>query len=132
MSEINPLKDVTVTVDVMRVVERRAREVPRRATGGGARMVGPISAPDDVLRVERVAKRFGEVVALREINLHLLVFLVLLRVEPRLSTRVRAEPVEHDLLERKPCRVGAVPRSWAQWRGAGRPCAIGRIRRRRR
>ena len=32
---------------------------------------------------------------------------MLLRVEPRLSTRARAEPVEHDLLERKPCRVGA-------------------------
>jgi simple sugar transport system ATP-binding protein len=71
VSEINPLKDVTVTVDVVRVDERRAREVPRRAADGGARMVGPISAPDDVLRVERVAKRFGEVVALREINLNL-------------------------------------------------------------
>src|SRR4051794_3565901 len=37
----------------------------------GARTVGPISAPDDVLRVEHVAKRFGAVVALRDVNLHL-------------------------------------------------------------
>jgi ABC-type sugar transport system ATPase subunit len=33
--------------------------------------VGPQSAPDDVLRVEHIAKRFGPVVALRDINLHL-------------------------------------------------------------
>jgi simple sugar transport system ATP-binding protein len=70
VSEIHPLKDVTVTVDVVRVHERRECEVPRRATDCGTPTVGPISAPDDVLRVERVAKRFGEVVALREINLH--------------------------------------------------------------
>jgi simple sugar transport system ATP-binding protein len=33
--------------------------------------VGPTSAPDDVLRVEHVAKRFGPVTALRDVNLHL-------------------------------------------------------------
>jgi len=33
--------------------------------------VGPQSAPDDVLRVEHITKRFGPVVALRDINLHL-------------------------------------------------------------
>ncbi len=34
-------------------------------------VVGPSSAPDDVLRVEHIAKRFGPVTALRDINLHL-------------------------------------------------------------
>jgi simple sugar transport system ATP-binding protein len=34
-------------------------------------VVGPSSAPDDVLRVEHIAKRFGPVTALREVNLHL-------------------------------------------------------------
>jgi ABC-type sugar transport system ATPase subunit len=34
-------------------------------------VVGPQSAPDDVLRVEHIAKRFGPVTALRDINLHL-------------------------------------------------------------
>jgi simple sugar transport system ATP-binding protein len=34
-------------------------------------IVGPVSAPDDVLRVEHIAKRFGPVTALRDINLHL-------------------------------------------------------------
>ena len=29
------------------------------------------SAPDDVLRVEHIAKRFGPVTALRDVNLHL-------------------------------------------------------------
>ena len=29
-------------------------------------IVGPASAPDDVLRVEHIAKRFGPVTALRE------------------------------------------------------------------
>jgi ABC-type sugar transport system ATPase subunit len=33
--------------------------------------VGPRSAPDDVLRVEHIAKSFGPVTALRDINLHL-------------------------------------------------------------
>jgi simple sugar transport system ATP-binding protein len=37
----------------------------------GASVVGPESAPDDVLRVEHIAKRFGPVTALRDINLHL-------------------------------------------------------------
>jgi simple sugar transport system ATP-binding protein len=33
--------------------------------------VAPASAPDDVLRVENISKRFGPVTALRDINLHL-------------------------------------------------------------
>jgi simple sugar transport system ATP-binding protein len=37
----------------------------------GEHIVGPSSAPDDVLRVEHIAKRFGATVALRDINLHL-------------------------------------------------------------
>jgi simple sugar transport system ATP-binding protein len=35
------------------------------------RIVGPVSAPDDVLRVEHVAKSFGPITALRDVNLHL-------------------------------------------------------------
>jgi ABC-type sugar transport system ATPase subunit len=35
------------------------------------RVVQPTEAPDDVLRVEHVSKRFGPVTALREINMHL-------------------------------------------------------------
>jgi simple sugar transport system ATP-binding protein len=38
---------------------------------GAERVVAPATAADDVLRVEHVAKRFGPVVALRDINLHL-------------------------------------------------------------
>jgi simple sugar transport system ATP-binding protein len=34
-------------------------------------IVGPVSAEDDVLRVEHVAKSFGPISALRDINLHL-------------------------------------------------------------
>jgi simple sugar transport system ATP-binding protein len=34
-------------------------------------ILGPVSAPDDVLRVEHIAKRFGPVTALRDVNLHL-------------------------------------------------------------
>ena len=37
----------------------------------GAHVVGVEQAADDVLRVEHLAKRFGPVVALRDINLHL-------------------------------------------------------------
>jgi simple sugar transport system ATP-binding protein len=37
----------------------------------GERVVAPRGAPDDVLRVEHVTKRFGPVVALRDISLHL-------------------------------------------------------------
>jgi simple sugar transport system ATP-binding protein len=37
----------------------------------GELVVAPTSAPDDVLRVEHVAKHFGPVVALQDINLHL-------------------------------------------------------------
>ena len=36
-----------------------------------ARAVAPSSSPDDVLRVEHIAKRFGPVTALRDVNLHL-------------------------------------------------------------
>lgn len=35
------------------------------------RSVGPASAPDDVLRVEHIAKRFGAITALRDVSLHL-------------------------------------------------------------
>jgi ABC-type sugar transport system ATPase subunit len=35
------------------------------------RVVEPNAAPDDVLRIEHVAKRFGPITALRDINLHL-------------------------------------------------------------
>jgi ABC-type sugar transport system ATPase subunit len=34
-------------------------------------IVAPSSAPDDVLRVEHIAKRFGPTIALRDINMHL-------------------------------------------------------------
>jgi simple sugar transport system ATP-binding protein len=37
----------------------------------GEHVVEPEQAPDDVLRVEHIAKRFGPVTALRDINLHL-------------------------------------------------------------
>ncbi len=33
--------------------------------------VAPVSAPDDVLRVEHISKRFGATTALRDVNLHL-------------------------------------------------------------
>ncbi|HXA54313.1 MAG TPA: ATP-binding cassette domain-containing protein, partial [Solirubrobacteraceae bacterium] len=33
-------------------------------------IVGPVAAADDVLRVEHIAKRFGPVTALRDVNLH--------------------------------------------------------------
>jgi simple sugar transport system ATP-binding protein len=35
------------------------------------KVVAPTSAPDDVLRVEHISKRFGPVTALRDVNLHL-------------------------------------------------------------
>jgi simple sugar transport system ATP-binding protein len=37
----------------------------------GEKIVAPTSAPDDVLRVEHIAKSFGPTVALRDINMHL-------------------------------------------------------------
>jgi ABC-type sugar transport system ATPase subunit len=37
----------------------------------GEPVVAPTSAPDDVLRVEHIAKRFGPVTALRDVSLHL-------------------------------------------------------------
>jgi simple sugar transport system ATP-binding protein len=42
-----------------------------RETVPGEHIVAPKEAPDDVLRVEHVAKRFGPVTALRDISLHL-------------------------------------------------------------
>jgi ABC-type sugar transport system ATPase subunit len=41
------------------------------AAYAGEHIVGPIAAEDDVLRIEHVAKRFGPIVALRDINVHL-------------------------------------------------------------
>jgi ABC-type sugar transport system ATPase subunit len=38
---------------------------------GIQRVVGPQTAPDDVLRVEHIAKRFGPTIALRDVNIHL-------------------------------------------------------------
>jgi simple sugar transport system ATP-binding protein len=63
--ETHRLKDVTVSIDVELVDERCDRE-DHRATA-----LDHLWAPDDVLRVARVAKRFGEVVALRDVSLHL-------------------------------------------------------------
>src|SRR5437588_2331385 len=40
-------------------------------TLAGERIVGPTTAEDDVLRIEHVAKSFGPVTALRDVNLHL-------------------------------------------------------------
>jgi simple sugar transport system ATP-binding protein len=42
-------------------------DAPTTDTG----VVGPRSAPDDVLRLEHIAKRFGPVTALKDVNLHL-------------------------------------------------------------
>jgi simple sugar transport system ATP-binding protein len=43
----------------------------RPGMGKDETIVGPVSAADDVLRVEHIAKRFGPVTALRDVNLHL-------------------------------------------------------------
>jgi simple sugar transport system ATP-binding protein len=43
---------------------------PDATNTGGEHVVAPEAAADDVLRVEHIAKRFGPVVALRDINLH--------------------------------------------------------------
>ena len=37
----------------------------------GEHIIAPASAPDDVLRVEHIAKRFGPITALRDVSLHL-------------------------------------------------------------
>ncbi len=37
----------------------------------GEHIVGPQTAPEDVLRVEHVSKRFGPITALRDVNIHL-------------------------------------------------------------
>jgi simple sugar transport system ATP-binding protein len=44
--------------------------VAERAAEAG-NVVGPVSAPDDVLRVEHIAKRFGPITALRDVSVHL-------------------------------------------------------------
>jgi simple sugar transport system ATP-binding protein len=44
---------------------------PTPPVNEGEHVVAPTGATDDVLRVEHVAKRFGPVTALRDINLHL-------------------------------------------------------------
>jgi simple sugar transport system ATP-binding protein len=43
---------------------------PDATNTGGEHVVAPEAAADDVLRVEHIAKQFGPVVALRDINLH--------------------------------------------------------------
>jgi len=43
---------------------------PDAPNTAGEHVVAPQSAADDVLRVEHIAKRFGPVVALRDLNLH--------------------------------------------------------------
>ncbi|MGH2857856.1 MAG: ATP-binding cassette domain-containing protein [Solirubrobacteraceae bacterium] len=45
--------------------------MPESPAYAGEKIVGPTTAPDDVLRVEHVAKRFGPITALRDVNLHL-------------------------------------------------------------
>jgi ABC-type sugar transport system ATPase subunit len=45
--------------------------LPDRSAFAGEHIVGPQTADDDVLRVEHIAKRFGPVTALRDVNLHL-------------------------------------------------------------
>src|ERR1700704_6389289 len=45
--------------------------VPSQAATDDVPRVPPTADPDDVLRVERIAKRFGPVTALRDVNLHL-------------------------------------------------------------
>jgi ABC-type sugar transport system ATPase subunit len=44
--------------------------VPDQAVTG-EHIVEPATAPDDVLRIEHIAKRFGPITALRDVNLHL-------------------------------------------------------------
>jgi ABC-type sugar transport system ATPase subunit len=45
--------------------------LPDKQAFAGEHIVGPQTAEDDVLRVEHIAKRFGPITALRDINLHL-------------------------------------------------------------
>src|SRR5690348_13306069 len=51
-------------------MEPSALQIPS-AGQHSERIVAPVSAVDDVLRVEHIAKRFGPVTALRDVNLHL-------------------------------------------------------------
>ena len=54
----------------MSAASGRGRELADQGIAG-ERVVAPSGAPDDVLRVEHVTKRFGPVVALRDLSLHL-------------------------------------------------------------
>jgi ABC-type sugar transport system ATPase subunit len=45
--------------------------VANESTSADLQAVGPASSPDDVLRLEHIAKRFGPVTALKDVNLHL-------------------------------------------------------------
>jgi ABC-type lipoprotein export system ATPase subunit len=66
---VDPLEDLIVdAVWVEKGSEPGSRHLVRERRASSA---PPPSAPDDVLRVLHVAKRFGGVVALRDINLHL-------------------------------------------------------------
>jgi simple sugar transport system ATP-binding protein len=64
---IRPLEDVTVTVTVDWLDDGQGSDLFGRAAG----CLRATAAPDDVLRVEHVGKRFGALVALRDVNLHL-------------------------------------------------------------
>jgi len=44
---------------------------PLSGETAGETVLGPTSAPDDVLRIEHIAKSFGPITALRDVNLHL-------------------------------------------------------------
>jgi simple sugar transport system ATP-binding protein len=48
-----------------------AAEAKRAGVDPSERVVPPHTAPDDVLRVEHISKRFGPVTALRDVSLHL-------------------------------------------------------------
>ncbi len=45
--------------------------MPDQAAFAGEKIVPPVQADDDVLRVEHIAKRFGPISALRDVNIHL-------------------------------------------------------------
>jgi simple sugar transport system ATP-binding protein len=68
---MDPLKDVTVSVDVVWVDEPSDSYALQGTSNRPVPPIGELSGPDEVLRVEHVAKRFGGLVALRDINLHL-------------------------------------------------------------
>ena len=69
MPRLQPPSDLTV--EVVRVDERRAPPALTRARDHAPAAAEPAWAPDDVLRVEHVAKCFGPTVALRDVSMHL-------------------------------------------------------------